>query len=179
LELNYVRDNIDAVRSALSKRGMSTTVLDDCAQDDEMRKRLIAESDQINAQRNTISREVGALIKAGTREEAEDRREQVGFLKEAIANRNRQREEAENRMRELLSTLPNIPHESVPVGKDESANRVERTWGEKPELGFEPKDHVDLGTALGILDLERATKITGARFAILNGAGARLERALI
>src|SRR6185503_5131429 len=97
----------------------------------------------------------------------------------AIANRNRQREEAETRMRELLSTLPNIPHESVPVGKDESANRVERTWGEKPELGFEPKDHVDLGTALGILDLERATKITGARFAILNGAGARLERALI
>jgi seryl-tRNA synthetase len=82
-------------------------------------------------------------------------------------------------MREMLSTLPNIPHESVPVGKDESANRVERVWGTKPEFDFEPKDHVDLGTALGILDLERATKIAGARFAILNGAGARLERALI
>ena len=82
-------------------------------------------------------------------------------------------------MRELLSTLPNIPHESVPVGKDESANEEIRRWGTKPEFDFEPKDHVDLGTALGILDLERATKIAGARFAILNGAGARLERALI
>jgi len=83
------------------------------------------------------------------------------------------------RMRELLSTLPNIPHESVPTGTDESANVEVRRWGAKPEFDFEPKDHVDLGTALGILDLERATKITGARFAILNGAGARLERALI
>ena len=82
-------------------------------------------------------------------------------------------------MRDLLSTLPNIPHESVPVGKDESANVEIRRWGTKPEFDFEPKDHVDLGTALGILDLERATKIAGARFAILNGAGARLERALI
>jgi len=82
-------------------------------------------------------------------------------------------------MRELLSTLPNLPHESVPVGKDESANVEIRRRGTKPEFNFEPKDHVDLGTALGILDLERATKIAGARFAILNGAGARLERALI
>ena len=82
-------------------------------------------------------------------------------------------------MRELLSTLPNIPHESVPVGSDESANTEIRRWGTRPEFDFEPKDHVDLGTELGILDLERATKITGARFAILNGAGARLERALI
>src|ERR1044072_5090734 len=82
-------------------------------------------------------------------------------------------------MREMLSTLPNIPHETVPVGRDESANRVERVWGEKPTFDFQPKDHVDLGTALGILDLERASKITGARFAIYNGAGARLTRALI
>jgi seryl-tRNA synthetase len=79
----------------------------------------------------------------------------------------------------LLSTLPNIPHESVPVGPDEAANVEVRRWGTKPEFNFEPKDHVDLGNALGILDLERATKIAGARFAILNGAGARLSRALI
>jgi seryl-tRNA synthetase len=82
-------------------------------------------------------------------------------------------------MRELLSTLPNIPHESVPAGQDESANVEVRRWGTKPEFDFEPRDHVDLGTALGILDLERATKIAGARFAILIGAGARLERALV
>src|ERR1044072_1223029 len=82
-------------------------------------------------------------------------------------------------MREMLSTLPNIPHEPVPVGRDESANRVERVWGEKPTFDFQPKDHVDLGTALGILDLERASKITGARFGIYSGGGARLPRALI
>src|SRR5262245_64959947 len=82
-------------------------------------------------------------------------------------------------MKEILSLLPYIPHEGVPVGKDESANTEIRRWGTAPAFDFEPKDHVDLGTALGILDLERATKIAGARFAILNGAGARLERALI
>jgi seryl-tRNA synthetase len=85
----------------------------------------------------------------------------------------------EVRVQELLSALPNIPHESVPVGADESANIEVRRWGKAPEFTFEPKDHVDLGTALGILDLERASKIAAARFAILNGAGARLERALV
>jgi seryl-tRNA synthetase len=82
-------------------------------------------------------------------------------------------------MQKVLEMLPNIPHESVPVGKDESANVEVRRWGTKPDFDFEPKDHVDLGNELGILDLERATKITGARFSILNGAGARLSRALI
>ena len=78
-------------------------------------------------------------------------------------------------MRDLLTSLPNIPHESVPVGKDETTNVEVRRWGTKPEFDFEPKDHVDLGTALGILDLDRAAKIAAARFAILNGAGARLS----
>src|SRR5256714_2246038 len=96
-----------------------------------------------------------------------------------MAEKNEWRTKVEARMGELRSTLPNIPNESVPTGTDESANVEVRRWVTKPEFDFEPKDHVDLGTALGILDLERATKITGARFAILNGAGARLERALI
>jgi seryl-tRNA synthetase len=100
-------------------------------------------------------------------------------LKERIAELDRARDEAETRMHELLSTLPNIPHESVPVGADETANREERRWGAQPVFDFEPKDHVDLGTTLGILDLERASKIAGARFSILNGAGARLSRALV
>jgi seryl-tRNA synthetase len=82
-------------------------------------------------------------------------------------------------MRGLLSTLPNIPHESVPVGPDEAANREERRWGQPPEFDFEPKDHVELGATLGILDFERASKIAGSRFSILNGAGARLSRALV
>jgi len=179
LDLNHVRENLDAVRAALEKRGVVTTALDDFAAADADRRRVIAESDQLNAERNTASREIGALMKEGKRDEVDARRKQVNELKERIAGLDVARDEAETRIRELLSTLPNIPHESVPVGKDESANEEIRRWGTKPEFDFEPKDHVDLGTTLGILDLERATKIAGARFAILNGAGARLERALI
>ena len=179
LDLNYVRENLESVREALAKRSMPATALEDFAQTDAERRRVIAESDQLNAERNMASREIGALMKDGKREEADARRKAVNELKERIAELDQQREQSEMRMRELLSTLPNIPHESVPVGKDESANVEVRRWGTKPEFDFEPKDHVDLGNALGILDLERATKITGARFAILNGAGARLSRALI
>src|SRR3989441_5620466 len=179
LDLNYVRDNLDGVRAALAARGMPATALDDFAQADAERRRVIAESDALNAERNTASRVIGGLMKEGRREEAEVQRKQVGDLKDRIAELDQKREQAEARLRELLSTLPNIPHESVPVGKDESANVEIRGWGIKPEFDFEPKDHVDLGTSLGILDLERAAKIAGARFAILNGAGARLERALI
>jgi len=179
LDLNYVRENLEAVRAALAARCMPATALDDFAQADAERRRVIGESDALNAERNNASRVIGALMKEGKREEAEVQRKQVGDLKDRIADLDRQREQAEARMRELLSTLPNIPHESVPVGKDETANAEIRRWGTKPEFDFEPKDHVDLGTALGILDLERATKIAGARFAILNGAGARLERALV
>lgn len=179
LDLNFVRDNLDKVRAALEARAFPTTALDDFAQADAERRRVIAESDQLNAERNTSSREIGALMKEGKKEEAEARRRQVGELKERIAGLDRAREEAETRMRELLSTLPNIPHESVPVGRDETANLEVRRWGTAPEFDFEPKDHVDLGTGLGILDFERASKIAGARFSILNGAGARLNRALI
>jgi seryl-tRNA synthetase len=179
LDLNYVRENLAAVRAALDKRGASSAVLDDFAQADSERRRLIAESDQLNSERNVASREIGALIKAGQRDKADARRKAVNELKDRITELDQKREHAEARMRALLSTLPNIPHESVPVGKDESANVEVRRWGAKPEFDFAPKDHVDLGTDLGILDLERATKITGARFAILNGAGARLSRALI
>src|SRR5436190_21007266 len=179
LDLNFVRDNLEAVRAALGKRGMPAAALDEFAGADNERRRIIGESDQLNAERNTVSREIGALMKEGRREAADARRAEVGDLKERIAELDRQRDSAEARIRELLSTLPNIPHESVPIGRDESANVEVRRWGTPPEFDFTPKDHVDLGTALGILDLERATKIAGARFAILNGAGARLERALI
>jgi seryl-tRNA synthetase len=179
LDLNYVRENLEGVRDALKKRGMPMATLDDFVQADAERRRLISESDQLNAERNAASREIGGLMKADKREEADARRAQVNELKERIAELDRLRDESESRMRELLSTLPNIPHQSVPVGKDETANQEIRRWGKPPEFDFEPKDHVDLGTSLGILDLERAAKIAGARFAILNGAGARLERALI
>jgi len=179
LDLNYVRDNLDHVRAALQARGVVPEALDDFAQADAARRRVIAESDQLKAQRNAASREIGALMKAGKSEEAEERRREVNALKDRISDLDQLRDQAESRMREMLSALPNIPHESVPAGKDESANIEVRRRGTKPEFDFEPRDHVDLGSALGILDLERAAKISGARFAILQGAGARLSRALI
>jgi seryl-tRNA synthetase len=179
LDLNFVRDNLDKVRAALEARQFPIAALDDFAQVDVERRRVIAESNQLNSERNAASREIGALMKEGKRDEAEARRRAVTDLKDRIAELDRVRDEAEKRMRELLSTLPNVPHESVPVGADEAANREERRWGAPPRFDFEPKDHVDLGTNLDILDFERASKITGARFSILNGAGARLSRALV
>src|SRR5436190_23831605 len=179
LDLNYVRENIDKVRAGLQARHFDLTVLDAFTEADTERRKAIAESDQLNAERNAASREIGNLMKDGKKEEAEARRTEVGSLKDRIAELDQVRAQTETRMHEMLSTLPNIPHESVPVGKEESDNVEVRRWGAKPEFDFEPKDHVDLGTALGILDLERAAKIAGARFAILNGAGARLERALV
>ncbi|HVG35888.1 MAG TPA: serine--tRNA ligase [Pyrinomonadaceae bacterium] len=179
LDLNFVRENLDHVRAALEARAFPTEALDTFAEADAERRRIISESDQLNAERNSSSREIGALMKEGKREEAEARRSAVGQLKDRIAELDRARDEAEARMRELLSTIPNIPHESVPRGADETANREERRWGTPHTFDFEPKDHVDLGTQLGILDMERASKIAAARFSILNGAGARLSRALI
>ena len=159
LDLNYVRENIDKVREALNARRADTTALDDFTRADEERRRVIAESDQLNAQRNASSREIGALMKEGKKEEAETRRAEVAGLKNRISELDQLRAATEARMHDLLSTLPNIPHVSVPVGEDESANAEVRRWGTPPKFDFEPQDHVDLGTALGILDLERGGKL--------------------
>jgi seryl-tRNA synthetase len=179
LDLNYVRENLEKVRAALQSRGVPPDALDDFAEADAERRRIIAESDQLNATRNAASREIGALMKEGKRKEAEGRRKEVNQLKDRIAELDQLRDQAEARMRDLLVSLPNIPDQSVPIGKDESENVEIRRSGAKPEFDFEPKDHVDLGTSLGILDLERAAKISGSRFGILHGAGARLSRALV
>ena len=179
LDLNFVRDNLETVRAALENRNFPTATLDEFAALDGERRRVIGESDAANRQRNEMSRAIGELMKAGKRDEAEASRSAVNELKERMAGLDAQRDAAEEKMRELLIGLPNLPRESVPVGKDEHANVEVRRWGAPREFDFTPKDHVDLGASLGILDTERAVKITGARFAILNGAGARLERALI
>ncbi|HEX8186905.1 MAG TPA: serine--tRNA ligase [Pyrinomonadaceae bacterium] len=179
LDLNYVRANLERVRAALDARGFPATALDEFIALDGRRRHAIAKSDNFNAELNKASKEIGALMKAGRAEDAMIQRSQVASLKEAIADASRDRDDAERRMQELLATVPNVPHESVPVGRDEAANVEVRQWGEAPRFDFEPQDHVDIGTRLNILDLERAAKIASARFAILRGAGARLERALI
>src|SRR5919106_141485 len=116
LDLNYVRDHLDEVRAKLQTRGLPANALDDFASAEAERRRVIGESDQLNAERNAASREIGALMKEGKRDEAETRRKQVGELKDRISELDQLREKAETRMREMLSTLPNLPHESVPVG---------------------------------------------------------------
>jgi seryl-tRNA synthetase len=179
LDLNYVRENLEEVRAKLQSRGVPPESLNDFEQADAERRGVIAESDQLNAERNAASREIGGLMKDGKRDEAESRRKEVNALKERIAELDRLRDQAESRMRDMLAALPNIPHDSVPVGENDTENVEVRRWGTRPEFNFDAKDHVDLGTQLGILDLERAAKISGARFSILQGAGARLSRALV
>jgi seryl-tRNA synthetase len=179
LDINFVRENLEAVRAALANRNFPADSLDKFAELDAERRRVITEADSLNQARNTSSKEIGALMQAGKREEAEAKKSEVAGLKDKQAELEKLRDDADAGMRELLSGLPNIPAEGVPVGADEAANEEVRRWGEAREFDFEVKDHVDLGEALGILDLDRATKIAGSRFAILNGAGARLERALV
>lgn len=179
LDLVFVRENLDAVKTALINRNFPTESLDEFVGLDTERRRIIGESDKLNQLRNSSSKEIGELMKAGKRDEAEAKKAEIAGLKDQQSELEKSRNEAESKMRELLASLPNIPDESVPVGKDESDNVEIRKWGEPKTFDFEVKDHVDLGESLGILDQERATKIAGSRFAILNGAGARLERALI
>ncbi len=179
LDLNFVRENLDAVRTALGNRNFPTDALDAFIGLDAERRRVIGESDKINALRNAASKEIGSLMQSGDRQGAESKKSEVVGLKHDQAQLETLRDESEVAMHDLLAGLPNIPADGVPIGEDESANVEIRRWGTPREFTFEPKDHVDLGEDLGILDFERATKIAGSRFAILNGAGARLSRALI
>lgn len=179
LDLNYVRENLDKVKEAFHNRNFPIDGLEKFVELDAERRRVIGEADALNQQRNSSSKEIGALMQAGQKEEAEAKKAEIGGLKDKQADLERQRDDAIFQMNELLAGLPNIPADDVPIGADESGNVEVRKWGEPKEFDFEVKDHVDLGESLGILDQERAVKITGSRFAILNGAGARLERALV
>jgi len=177
LSRDLLRDDPQKVRQGLLHRNMDPTPLDAWQMLDAERRAALGESEELKRQRNEASRAIGEVKKRGGDAAAEIAA--VGQLKGRI-------EELEGRLQtidpELLAiehTLPNLPHESVPVGQDESANRCERTVGAPREFGFEPKAHWDLGTALGILDFERGAKLTGARFTVSFGAGALLERALI
>lgn len=179
LDINFVRENLDSVRAALENRNFPAEALDRFQELDRERRRIIAEADDVNARRNQASKEIGALMQSGKREEAEGRKAEVTDLKGRQAELEAGRDVADASMRELLAGLPNIPFDDVPVGADESANVEIRKWGEPNRFEFPVKDHVEIGETLGILDLERATKIAGSRFSILNGAGARLSRALV
>ncbi|HJQ23933.1 MAG TPA: serine--tRNA ligase [Blastocatellia bacterium] len=179
LDVNFVRANFEAVRTKLEQRGFPPEALDRFTELDERRRQLVRRRDDLNAERNRESQEIGKLMKAGQKDEAESRRAAVRALGEQIAGAEAELATVESELNNLLVTVPNLPDDSVPVGRDESANQEIKQWGTPPAFDFEPRDHVDLATELGLLDLERAAKISGARFAVLTGVGARLERALV
>jgi seryl-tRNA synthetase len=182
LDAHFVRENFDLVREKLATRNFDPMLLDNFTRLDAERRALIRERDDLNAASNRLSKEVGALMREGKKGEAEAKKAESRAVAEKAKGIEAKLEEFENGFRAILVNVPNLPHESVPVGADESANAEVRRWGTPRDFkaeGFEPKDHVDLGVGLGILDQERATKVTGARFAVLSGVGAKLERALI
>jgi seryl-tRNA synthetase len=176
LDKNFVRDNLDFVRERLAARG-GTYSLDDLVAADTEWKNITIKIEERRRQRNEASEAIGKLKRAGT-----DTSEQQAKVKEIFGEIKSLEEEArlvEERLNTLLHNIPNLPHSSVPVGCDETVNREVRRWGKAPEFDFTPLDHVDLGCSLGILDTDRAAKIAGARFSLLCGAGALMERALI
>ncbi len=177
LAVDYIRTNLDTVKQMLADRRSSLT-LDEFAELDVTRRRLITESEALKALMNRISPEIGALMKSGQKAEAESKRAEMREVKTKIEAYETELADIETRLRDITTGLPNVPHADVPVG-DESANAEIVRWGEPRVFDFEPKDHLDIGVGLGILDQERAVKIAASRFSFLTGAGAKLERALI
>jgi seryl-tRNA synthetase len=178
LDLRFVREHVQEVQEALQKRGLEISLAEFVHKDQE-RRATLARLDELRHQRNTLSEEVGKKKKAGLHAEAQPLIDRVKEINLQIKALEAQAEEYDPWVRDFLLNLPNLPDASVPVGATSDDNPVVKTWGEKPAFAFEPRPHWDIGEALGILDFERAAKITGARFALLKGAGSLMERALI
>ena len=177
LDLNFVRENLALVEEKLRQRGMNAAeILKDFSVIDTERRQAITQTETLQARRNRASEEIAKLKKNG--QDATTAIQETKELREQIQESERKSVEADARLRDILTALPNLPHESVPVGKSAEDNVETRRWGTPPQFDFKPKPHWELGEHLGVLDLERAVKLTGARFAVYWGLGARLERAL-
>jgi seryl-tRNA synthetase len=177
LDLAYVRENLPQIEEMLRRRGMEPqNVLSSFRQVDEKRRALITQSETLKAQRNRASEEIAKLKKAGL--DATAQMEQTKALRQQGDELEKQAGEIDQELRTMLAGIPNMPHESVPVGHSADDNKEVRKWGTLPEFTFTPKPHWELGEQLGILDMERAVKLSGARFAVYWDLGARLERAL-
>jgi seryl-tRNA synthetase len=177
LDLNFVRDNLPLVEEKLRQRGMDpSAVLKDFRELDTKRRQAITEAETSKAQRNQATEEIGKLKKSG--QDASAAMAQAKDLREKISALEKTASDFDAQLRDILVGIPNLPHASVPVGKSAEDNVEVRRWGTPPKFDFTPKAHWDLGSQLGILDLERAVKLTGARFAVYWDLGAKLERAL-
>jgi seryl-tRNA synthetase len=175
LDLGFVRDNLELVKQKVRERGLPD-VLGDFEELDRERRRVLVEVEARKARRNKVSDEIAALKKE--KQDAARLIAEMKPLSEEIQRLDEQAKACDERLREVLQIVPNLPHASVPAGRGPEDNQEVRRWGQPRQFDFEPKAHWDLGPALGILDFERATKITGARFAVYQGMGARLERVL-
>jgi seryl-tRNA synthetase len=176
LSREYLRDHADAYRAALKNRNAKVD-LDRFVDLDGERRKTIARVETLKNQRNVASQEIATLKK--NKQDASAQIEAMKRVGDEIKELDARLAEIEEQLRAVELDLPNVPHDSVPIGADESANRVERSWGEKPKFDFQPQAHWEIGERLGILDFDRGTKVTGARFTFITGAGARLNRALI
>ena len=176
LDIKLLRDHLDEVKARMSTRGIPVD-WDQFVSLDRERRDAVANTERLKEKKNRLSGEIGKLKKSGG--DASALMREVEELSEAIRSSEGPLADIEARFEQLMLTLPNLPHASVKVGKDERDNREVRRWGEPPKFGFAPKNHWDIGEELGILDFARAAKIAGARFAVYRGAGAKLERALI
>lgn len=180
LDPRFVADHLDEVRAALRRRSAGVVgSLDGLSELIARRRELVAETETLQARRNAANQEMSRLAKGGDPAAFAARREELKQLSEAVKLHEARLREVEARLEEELLAVPNLPHESSPDGAGEQDNPVRRVWGERPAFDFEPATHWDLGARLGVLDFERAAKLSGARFAVLWGVAARLERALI
>jgi len=176
LDINLIREHPDIVRKALKDRQENPAPVDSVLQLDEKRRTLLAEVEKLKAERNVVSKGISQLKDAAARQSKIEAMRVVG---DKIAAFDKNVADVDVELTAIVSALPNIPDVHTPYGKDDSENVVIKTVGEPREFDFQPKPHWDLGPALGIIDFERGTKLTGSRFYVLSGAGARLQRALI
>ena len=179
LDIKFVRENPDLVDKSCESRQNAHWDREKFFELDEERRTVISEVEALQAERNSVSKQIGLLMREGKTEEAEAAKQQVAANKNRIAELDQRRGEVEEELTALVAAIPNIPDPSVPYGKDDSDNPEVRKWGEPTQFDFEPKAHWDLGPDLGMIDFDRGVKLAGTRFYLLGGMGARMERALI
>ena len=178
LELRFIRENIELVKAKTAKRGLDTSMLDRFMEIDAQRLAFLGEVEGLKNRRNTASKEIAVFKKSGDNSSAEPLIIEMKEANSRIKELDEELSSVQEKLQEIVMSVPNLCDDSVPEGQDDSDNIEVKSWGEKPSFSFTPRSHWDIGVELGILDFERAAKIAGARFALLTGYAARMERAL-
>ena len=180
LDIKLIRQNPEFVKERLATRDKAyANMIDELLAVDNERRNIIAEVESLKSEKNKLSKEIGKLYREGKREEAEKLKEEVNAKNKKIERLEKELKDVENRFKNILLRIPNIPHPSVPIGEDENDNIEIRRWGEPRKFDFEPLPHWEIGEKLGILDFERGAKLSGSRFTVMYKEAAKLERALI